>query len=219
MRNLHPTARRSAVPKIGEGDAQTADTCSQFLIVGHGQLSPEVSIKLSQTVASWEMPNVQMQILSHLKPGHACLLEAIDYVFFLATCDQQHCRPQIVPVCPEQPQIALPDLGQDKSADHQKAKVQQSQPSRPVRQHPIRQHPVKSSYKKPLAQKTALNDVTHPFTPGQLLHRAQNLHGWHPQAWSLHIPAVLDGGGAPNPRIAQALDAIAVFLRCYAAPK
>ena len=143
------------------------------------------------------MPNVRLQLLSALNSNDVQLLEAIDYVFFLETCDQQHCRPQITPIRPEQ---ALVGPNPEKMPQHQTH--------------------AKQTVHKQLAQKTVLNEGSRHFTPGQLLHQARSLYGWHPQAWRLNIPAALEGAEtAQNPRVIQALDAIAVFLRCYATPQ
>lgn len=211
MRNLPPTAALPAASALYTADAHDTDASSQFLIVGHGQLSLGISTKLSQTVASWEMPNINLQILPTLGPEQAHLLEAIDYVFFLQTCDQQHCRPQIVPVCPEH-------IAPTRSSTAQHKKIASSKKSSSASKKALPTHPLGT---KQLAQKTVLNDVLPlGYTPGQLLHQARRLYGSHPQAWSLNVPAAIDTTEAtPNPRIAQALDAIAVFLRCYTTPQ
>ncbi|MEL6326892.1 MAG: hypothetical protein AAFQ61_08315 [Cyanobacteria bacterium J06626_23] len=164
---------------------------SQFLIVAHGRLATDSATKIRQAIDSWAMPNVQMHIARRLSYEDVALMQTIDYVFFLATCDQQQCRPQITPICLElEPKFPDAASAIDPTAEN-----------------------------KWLAQKTVLNDTASEVTPIQLLQRAQTVYGQHAQAWVLSIPEALDrADGAENPQVAKALDAIAVFLRCYASP-
>jgi Ni,Fe-hydrogenase maturation factor len=58
------------------------------------------------------------------------------------------------------------------------------------------------------------------FNPTALLRKVQARYGHHPQAWLLEVPAqVFDAGTELSPLaqqgLAQTLDRIAVFLRCY----
>lgn len=165
---------------------------SQFLIVAYGRLATDSATKIRQAVDSWAMPNVQTHIAHRLSYEDATLLQTVDYVFFLETCDQQQCRPQIMPICLElEPKLPNTASAIDLMVEN-----------------------------KLLAQKTVLNAAAAAeVTPMQLLQRAQTLYGQHAQAWALSIPEALDrADGAENPQVAKALDAIAVFLRCYASP-
>lgn len=198
--NTPSVAQQHDVPALRDFDHPF-----QFLIIGHGNLSSDVVTKISQAVASWEMPNVSMKVSSTLGTDYVQLLTAVDYAFFLTACDQQYCRPQIVPVCP-QPQNG-PELHSPK--ENKKA-LSQDKLTQVIGT-------------KPIAQKTVLNDAHSSgftsYSPGQLLHQAQARCNRHIQAWALNIPATLDTiAAASHPRIDQAMDAIAVFLRCYAAP-
>lgn len=203
MINIPSAAQQHGVPALRD-----FDNPFQFLIIGHGHLSSDVVTKISQAVASWEMPNVSMEVSHTLGVDHVQLLTAIDYAFFLTTCDQRYCRPQIVPVCPE-----------PHDRKENRNPLSQRKPPNFIDTKPLAQKTVLNGAQSPTLAASSFGAPTRAYSPGQLLHQAQVRHNRHIQAWALNIPAKLDTvADASHPRIDQAMDAIAVFLRCYAAP-